>query len=344
MDKLPMPRDAQSSSHGLSRRHVMAGAATLPLAASLAGAATLAGTTGADAQTSSGQQVPGIYRYKIGTIELTAVNDGARSFPLADGFVRNASRADVNAALEAAFQPKDQMTVQFNPLLIDNGGKLTLIDTGNGPQSGASTVGRLPANLAWAGIKPADIDTVVISHFHGDHINGLRTADGGLAFPNAEILVPEAEWAFWMDEGEMSRAPDALKGNFQNVRRVFKDIDSKVARYGWDKEIAPGLTSVEAAGHTPGHTAFILASGDGRLFIQSDVTNTPILFAPNPDWQVQFDMDGAKAAQTRRRIYDMLAAERLQLTGYHYPFPATGFIRKEGEGYAVVPALWTPVL
>ncbi len=335
MENPPMPR--------LSRRGLMLGAGALPAAAALTGTAFV-GATPAEALTATGQQVPGLYRYKVGTIEVTAVNDGVRTFPLADGFVRNASRDQVNAALEAAFQPKDTISIQFNPLLINNGGKLTLIDTGNGPQPGNSPVGKLGTNLAWAGVKPVDVNTVVISHFHPDHINGLRAEDGGLAFPNAEILVPEAEWAFWMDEGEMSRAPEGLKANFENVRRVFKDIDSKVTRYGWDKEIAPGLTSVEASGHTPGHTAFVLASGNGKLFIQSDVTNTPILFAPNPDWQVQFDMDGEKAAQTRRRIYDMLAAERLQLTGYHYPFPATGFIRKDGNGYAAVPAIWSPVL
>lgn len=327
----------------MSRRHLIAGAASLPvLSATLP---LLAATTGsAAAQTTSGQQVPGLYRYKIGDIEVTAVNDGVRSFPLPDGFVKNASRDEINAALEAAFQPKDRMSIQFNPLLISNGGKLTLIDTGNGPQSGNATVGRLTSNLGWAGVKPADINTVVISHFHGDHINGLRAEDGSLAFPNAEVLVPAAEWKFWMDEGEMSRAPEGLKANFQNVRRVFKDIDSRVKPYEWDKEVVPGLTAVNAAGHTPGHTAYVLSSGDGKLFIQSDTTNTPMLFARNPEWQVQFDMDGAKAAETRKRIYDMVAAERLQLTGYHYPFPATGFIEKDGNGYRVVPAVWQPVL
>ena len=327
----------------MSRRHALAGAASLAVLPAIL-PLFAAGASPAAAQAGAGQQVPGLYHYLIGSAELTAVNDGMRTFPLPDGFVRNASRDEINAALELGFLPKDMMSIPFNPLLINNGGKLTLIDTGNGPQSGNAPVGRLQANLAWAGVKPADIETVVISHFHGDHINGLRAADGGLAFPNAEILVPEAEWAFWMDDGEMSRAPEGQKAAFQNVRRVFKDIDSKVNRYGWDKEIAPGLTAVDASGHTPGHTAFIFASGNDRLFIQSDTTNTPILFAPNPDWQVQYDMDGAKAAQTRRRIYDMVAAERLQLTGYHYPFPATGFIRKQGDGYAVVPALWRPVL
>ncbi|WGD30865.1 MBL fold metallo-hydrolase [Ancylobacter sp. WKF20] len=327
----------------MSRRQALAGAASLPV---LSAALPLfaASTAPAAAQTTTGQQVPGLYRYKIGDIEVTAVNDGVRSFPLPDGFVKNASREEVNKALEASFQPKDRMSIQFNPLLINNGGKLTLIDTGNGPQSGNATVGRLTANLGWAGVKPSDINTVVISHFHGDHINGLRATDGALAFPNAEVLVPAAEWKFWMDEGEMSRAPEGLKANFQNVRRVFKDIESRVKPYEWDKEVVPGLTSVNAAGHTPGHTAYVLASGDGKLFIQSDTTNTPMLFARNPEWQVQFDMDGAKAAETRKRIYDMVAAERLQLTGYHYPFPATGFIEKDGAGYRVVPAVWQPVL
>lgn len=326
-----------------SRRQLLVGAASLPV---LSAALPLLSMTAspASAQTSSGQQVPGLYRYKVGDIEVTAVNDGVRTFPLPDGFVKNASREEVNAALQAGFLPKDTLSLQFNPLLINNGGKLTLVDTGNGPQSGNSTVGKLPSNLNWAGVKPADIDTVVITHFHADHINGLRTVDGGLAFPNAEILVPEAEWAFWMDEGEMSRAPEGMKAAFQNVRRVFKDIDSKVNRYAWDKEIAPGLTSVNAAGHTPGHTALVLASGNDKLFIQADTTNIPILFAANPEWHVQFDMDPAKAVETRRRIYDMVAADRLQLTGYHYPFPATGFIEKNGNGYRVVPAQWSPVL
>ncbi|HEY9214260.1 MAG TPA: MBL fold metallo-hydrolase [Ancylobacter sp.] len=330
-----------------SRRELLAGAASLPALAALPSLAILGSTLGASpahAQTPTGQQVPGIYRFKVGDVELTAVNDGARIGPIADGFVKNATRDQINTALEAAFLPKDQLNSQFNPLLINTGGKLVLIDTGNGPQAGNSTVGKLIANLAWAGVKPSDIGTVVISHFHGDHINGLRTEGGGLAFPEAEILVPAPEWAFWMDDGQMSRAPEGLKPAFQNVRRVFKNLDTRIKHYEWDKEIAPGLTSVGAPGHTPGHTAFVLSSGNGKLFIQSDTTNTPVLFATNPDWQVQYDMDGPKATETRRKVYDMLASERMQMSGYHYPFPATAFIEKNGTGYRVVPAMWNPVL
>lgn len=325
----------------LHRRDLMVGAALLPAVGALEFGAV------AKAQASQppmGQQVPSIYRYKVGGIEATAVNDGVRTFPLADGFVKNATLDQVNGALEAAFLPKGQMSIQFNPLLLNTGGKLVLIDTGNGPQSGNATVGRLPANLAWAGVKPADIDIVIISHFHGDHINGLRSDDGGFAFPNAEVLVPTPEWAFWMDEGEMSRAPEGLQANFKNVRHVFKDIDSRVKKYEWDKEIAPGVTSVAAPGHTPGHTAFVVASEGGKLFVQSDVTNHPALFAVNPEWRVQYDMDADKAIETRRKVYDMVAAERLQITGFHYPFPSTGFVEKDGAGYRVVPAVWNPVL
>lgn len=334
----------ESHSAELSRRGLITGAAALGAALPLTGALSLVPDAARAAIAPVGQQVPSIYRYKVGTIELTAVNDGVRTSPLTEGFVKNAKPDEVNAALEAGFMPKGQVTVQFNPLLLNTSGKLVLIDTGNGPQQGSATVGRLNASLGWAGVKPADVDIVVISHFHGDHINGLRTDDGALAFPNAEILVPAAEWAFWMDDGEMSRASEGLKAAFTNVRRVFKDLESKIRRYEWDKEIAPGITSVNTVGHTPGHTSFVVASGNAKLFVQSDVTNTPVLFVPHPEWQVQYDMDGAKAAETRRKVYDMLASERMQVTGYHYPFPATGFVAKDGTGYRFVPAMWNPAL
>lgn len=323
-----------------SRRHILTGAAGLPAALSMV---TMNSVT-ATAQTGSDQQVPGLYHYRIGDARVSAVNDGIQSFPLPDDLVRNAERAQVNGALEAAFLPKDRMTIHYNPVLVTTGGKRVLIDTGNGPQDGNATTGKLAANLGWANVKPGEIDIVIVSHFHGDHINGLRTAQGGLAFPDAEILVPAKEWAYWMDEGEASRAPEALKRNFANVRRVFKDIGSRVRPYEWDTEVAPGLTAVGTPGHTPGHTSFVLASGADKLFIQADVTNNPALFVVNPDWQLRFDMDGAEAAQTRRRIYDMLAKERMQVTGFHFPFPATGFVETAGSGYRLVPAVWNPVL
>ncbi len=320
----------------LSRRSVLAAAA--------AGAASF--TTGAFSAFAAAPQAtsqwPSAYRYKVGSIEVTAISDGARTIPLTDTFVRNASREQVNEALRAAFLPENQLTLPFTALLVNTGSKLYLIDSGNGPAQG--TVGLLSGTLAALGVDPKSIDAVVISHFHGDHINGLLNAQGAPAYPNAQVLVPEAEWAFWMDDGQMSRAPDAMKGGFQNVRRVFTPLAGKVERYGWDKEVMPGLTSVATPGHTPGHTSFQLASDKGRLFVQSDLTNIPALFVRNPTWHVMFDMDPAKAQENRIKIYDMVSAERMLVTGYHFPFPAALYVEKDGVRFDYVPTAWNPVL
>ncbi|MFG1400050.1 MBL fold metallo-hydrolase [Roseixanthobacter pseudopolyaromaticivorans] len=320
----------------LSRRALLATAAA-SAAAGLSGISPV--RAGAPMATA---QVPSAYRYKVGSFEVTAVSDGARTGPLSDTFVRNQPRDAVNAALKDAFLAQDQITIPFTALLVNTGSKLILIDTGNGPAQG--TVGQLQANLKAAGVDPKSIDTVVISHFHGDHINGLLGADGKPAFPSAQVMVPQAEWAFWTDDAQMSRAPEAMKGAFQNVRRVFGGLGAAPEPYGWDKEILPGLTSVETAGHTPGHTSYVLASGTGRLFVQSDVTNIPSLFLRNPTWHVMYDMDPAKAEQTRRRVYDMVVADRLMVAGYHFPFPAAAHLEKDGDRFRYVPVAWSPVL
>jgi len=167
----------------------------------------------------------------------------------------------------------------------------------------------------------------------------LRLKDGTAVFPNAEVTVPAPEWAFWMDDGKMAQAPEGLKGNFQNVRRVFGPIAKDVKPYESGQELAPGVTAVAAPGHTPGHTAFAVSSGTGKLLAVSDVTNHPALFARNPAWQAVFDMDGDQARDTRRRILDMAAAERTQVSFFHAP--ATGYVAREGSGYRFAPVQWT---
>jgi glyoxylase-like metal-dependent hydrolase (beta-lactamase superfamily II) len=190
-----------------------------------------------------------------------------------------------------------------------------------------------------AGFDPKNVDMVVISHFHGDHINGLLNAEGTLAFANAEVLVPSVEWKYFMDDGEMAKQTgERMPGVFKNARRVFE-----AAPYEWGKEVAPGLLAVETAGHTPGYTSYVLSSGSGKVFIQSDVTNIPYLFATNPGWHAFFDQDPVMAEAARRKTYDMLAAEKMQVQGFHYPFPGLGNVEKDGSGYRVIPAYWTPV-
>ncbi|VIO74745.1 N-acyl homoserine lactonase [Bradyrhizobium ivorense] len=327
----------------LTRRHALAGAAGLAAAPLLPSVSAKAAAPIAD------KQAPSFYRYKVGDIQVTVVSDGKNVFKLEDSFVTNAKREDVNAALEKAFMPPDMMTIYFAPLVLNTGGKLVVIDTGNGATSKANSKGAnglFAENFVAAGFDPKAVDMVVISHFHGDHVNGLLTAEGTPAFPNAEVLVPATEWKFWMDDGEMSRAPAGrMQGLFKNNRNIFEaGLKKKVTPYEWGKEIAPGLTSVETVGHTPGHTSYVLSSGSAKVFIQSDVTNHPNLFAANPGWHAFFDQDAGVAEKTRRRVYDMLVAEKLQVQGFHYPFPGVGNIVKDGDGYRVVPAAWNPTI
>ncbi len=291
-----------------------------------------------------GRQAPGFYRYKVGDFELTQITDGGRTFPMPDGFVRNVPKEQALAAAEAAYMPKGQVTVPFNPVVINTGSKLVLIDTGIGPGVGP-TVGLLPAHMAAAGIDPKAIDIVVLSHLHPDHINGVKAADGGLAFPNAEIKAPAPDWAFWMSDENMAKAAnDMMKGYFANTRKILANIADKVTRYEWGKEVAPGITALDASGHTPGHTAFAVASGSARLLVQSDVTNIPELFLRNPDWHVAFDIDPVKAVETRRRFYDMAAAEKTLIAGFHFAFPSLGRVEKDAAGYRLVPIAWNTVL
>ena len=325
----------------ITRRTVLA--STALAAAPIAGPA-LAQTASppAPAQGAASRQAPGFYRYKVGDIEVTAVNDGSAPRPL-EGFIRNAELSAVQQAARDAFLPQNTIQNSFTALVLNNGGRLTLIDTGNG-DSGAPTTGRWMENFRAAGFDPSQVNTIVISHFHGDHINGLRRKDGTAVFPNAEVLVPATEWAFWMDDARMNQAPENMRGGFLGARRVFSPIAKDVKQYEMDKEIVPGLTSVAAPGHTPGHTAYMLSSGSGKLLILSDTANHPALFVRNPDWSAVFDMDADVARATRRKMLDMAASERAQVAFYHAPFPATGHITKDGDGFRFVPVQWSPAV
>ena len=322
----------------------------------LSAAAASACALGAGAPTSpvqaaappAGKQAPGFYRYKVGDIEVTAVTDGANIFPLPDSFVVNAKKEEVAAALAAGHRDPATLTVPYTPIVVNTGGKLVVIDTGTGEanfERSKGAAGQFQANLKAAGIDRNAVDTVVISHFHGDHVNGLLTADSKPAFPNAEILVPRVEWAYWTDDGEMSRAPAGrMQDLFKNNRRVFDALSRKVTPYEWGKEVAPGITAVATVGHTPGHTSYAVASGNAKVYVQSDVTNIPVLFARHPGWHAGFDQDGKTAEETRRKVYDMIVAEKLPIQGFHYPFPGLAHLEKTGDGYREVPMPWQPVL
>jgi len=290
-----------------------------------------------------GAATPGIYRYKIGDYELTALYDGIWYRPITDQFIRNAPFAEVEHALDLAYMPHDKLATPFTTLIVNTGKKLVLIDTGTGGQI-APSAGVLRDNLASAGIDPNAVDAIVISHFHPDHINGIKDKDNALIFPNAEIMVPAPEWAFWMDDANLNTAAADLKLTFRNQRRIFSDIAKQVTQFEPGQEVAPGIESLPATGHTPGHTVFAIHSGDASLLVLGDTAQHPAVFARHPDWQAAFDIDGAKAVATRKKIFDRAAADRMLVTGYHFPFPACGHLIKTASGYEHVPVEWQPQL
>jgi len=320
---------------GVTRRGLLAASAAATLAAQ-------AGSAKAEAPAAN-TATPGIYRYKIGSYELTALYDGIWYRPITDKFIRNASFADVEHALDEAFMPHDKLATPFTILIVNTGKKLVLIDTGTGGQI-APSAGVLRNNLSAAGIDPKAVDQIVISHFHPDHINGIKDKDNALIFPNAELMVPAPEWAYWMDDANLNAAPVDLKITFLNQRRIFSDIAKQVTQFQPGKEVAPGVVTLPAPGHTPGHTVFAIHSGDQSLLVLSDTAQHPAIFARHPDWQAAFDIDGAEAIATRKRIFDRAAADRMLVTGYHFPFPACGHLIKTATGYEHVPVEWQPTL
>lgn len=312
------------------RRHFLASGAALAAAASLAGCATPAATPAA------ARPAPGIARFRLGRWTVTSVSDGHFEMPLREGFVRNAKLEQVQAALREAGLPTDRLSVPLNAFLVDTGARRVLMDTGTG-SFGAPTSGRLLTHLAGAGIDPASIDTVLITHFHGDHINGLRDREGRAVFPKARVLVPAPEWNWWMDDVRMNATPVSERGQFNAVRRVFGPMADGVVRFQPGDELLPGIRSMPAHGHTPGHTMFMLSEGGQRMLYWGDLTNVAALFVRNPDWEVSFDMDGEAARRTRRRVMDMVVAEKLLVAGFHLPQPGVGRLARRGQGFEFLP-------
>ena len=323
----------------MQRRHLLAAGLSAAAVSPLAWLAA----SGAWAQTPAelgtpSLPTPGFRRMKVGEAEVIALNDGIARRPLGEEFVKNAPLAEVRELLARQGLPTGHIDIPFTAFLVLSGGRRILMDTGFGEHGGPSTGGLL-GQLAAAGFQPGDIDTVLISHYHGDHIQGLRRKDGSLVYPRAQVLVPEPEHAFWMDEAAMNARPEAQRGGFQLARRVFSELPAgQLQRFTPGSELAPGLRSVAAFGHTPGHTLLELQSAGQTFVYVADLTNVPALFARNPDWAVSFDMDAEAARRVRRATLQRVVETQALVGGYHFPFPAFGRIVAQGEGYAFQPA------
>ena len=276
----------------------------------------------------------GFVTYKVGAAEVTALYDGIWEKPHDPAFIANASVDDVKGAMVKAGLPADFVSIPFTVVVVRNGGKTILCDSGTGGQV-QPTAGKMMANMKAAGIDPAAIDTILISHCHPDHIFGLMEKDTNKpVFPNAEIVISDAEYKFWTDPAVIDRLPEARKGLALRIQAVFPTWKN-IRQVSGEPEVAPGIRFVSAPGHTPGHRAFHLASGASELMISNDTAYVPALVVANPGWHGQYDQDAATAEASRRKLLDRVIADKVMICGYHFPFPGAGTVAKDGAGYAL---------
>jgi glyoxylase-like metal-dependent hydrolase (beta-lactamase superfamily II) len=281
------------------------------------------------------------HKFKVGEIEVTTIYDGLWEKPHVPNFAKNASLDEVKAALVAGGHTDAYVPISFTVTVIKVGGKTIMFDAGTGgqfPPGGQGKAGLMvEANMKAAGIDPAGITTIVVTHYHPDHIWGLMAKDtNAQIYPNAEIIVPAAEHKFWTDTSVFTKLPEAAHGLPKRIQATLagwkniKQIEGEV-------EVAPGIRAVATNGHTVGHTSYIVTSGRQQLWVTGDICNIPALNMKNPGLNLVLDTDSAMAEASRRRVFERAIAEKAILTGYHWGVPGAGTIVNDGGGYAFVP-------
>lgn len=302
----------------LSRRHALMTAAALPMAAMMPHAAR------AEAEM-KGSALAAFNRFRLGTFEVTTLMAGSIAV---DGpqqsFGLNVSPEDFAAASAANFIPADRMQFYFTPTVVNTGKELVLFDTGLAPES---VVGA----LTLAGYTADQVDVVVLTHMHPDHIGGLA-GDAGPTFANARIVTGAVEHNFWM--GAANEGFDAK----------VRPLNDKITFLDDAGSVAGGITAMAAFGHSPGHMGYQIESEGQRVVLTADTANHYVWSLGYPDWEVKFDADKAAAAAMRRKVFGMLAADRVPFIGYHMPFPSLGFVEAQGEGFRYVPASYQMAL
>jgi glyoxylase-like metal-dependent hydrolase (beta-lactamase superfamily II) len=285
----------------------------------------------------AGTQAPGFYRIKVGDYEVTVVSDGSLTL---DASLFAGDAAGAEKLLRDAHLPTTNIPTPLNTWLINTGGKLLLVDTGGGANF-APTVGRLPQNLAAAGVDPGAIDAVVITHPHPDHIPGLIKADGSMLFPNAVVHVNGDDHAFWTSDEIRGKAPEEFRGFFDMAKAAIKPYAEagKLQMYKDGTDFAPGVSSMFLPGHTVGHSMVRVSSGSGDFLIFGDIVHNAALQFAHPERSVAFDTDAALALKNRKKVFDMVTTDRLLFSGGHLPFPGIGHASKAGNGYVFVPVL-----
>lgn len=313
-----------------SRRHLLASAAAMtaaPLALS-----TLMTPAGAATPAKLGAWQPRHWRYKVGAFELTTIADSEvfidGPFPLIGG---NVPEEDVVALMRDSLLPEHKYQPGFSPMIVNTGSDVVLFDTGNGENGFVPRPagGWLAKELAPAGFKPEDITVVVLSHGHPDHVGGLMEA-GSPLFPNARYVIGQVEYDFWAPEGKHSGELEKFASVFRTNTKAIADKFTFIKPGG---DVVPGIRAVEAYGHTPGHLNFHIESEGKAIYFWGDCAHHQVASLARPDWHCVFDTDKEQAAATRKRIFDMLATDRIPIVGYHMPFPSVGYVERQGSAY-----------
>jgi glyoxylase-like metal-dependent hydrolase (beta-lactamase superfamily II) len=304
-----------------------------------AGAAALAPTAPAHAYAPQAgkETAPSFYRFKLGTIEVTVVSDGTLAFPAETLWGDRAE--DARGLLTSTLEPARPVGLQLNTILVNTGDKLVLIDAGCGVDKFQKTSGALLRNLAAAGYAPSDIDTILFTHFHFDHLWGISDHENAaLLFPAAEFVASETEVAFWSapdlaDKLPPAQQPRVTQANLRLARPRLREIKAVA-------EVVPGVATFGTPGHTPGHVSVQISSGSKELLLTGDVVVNAAVSFLHPEWPFGFDIDVPLATNTRIAFLDRAAADKTLIGGYHLPFPGFGHVVREGSGYRWLPADW----
>ena len=274
-----------------------------------------------------------IHPRRVGDIEVTVVSDGYLDATLA--VVRNLPPEPEDLIRRHGGRVPPRISV--NTFLVRSAGRIAVIDTGSGDSMGP-TLGHLPEGLAAAGVSAGEIDTVLLTHMHPDHSNGLSDAAGQRLFPNAEVVLHENELPHWFDDAAMARAIESQRIRyFGQARQQIAPYRRDRVREFRDGEVFPGVTAIPIPGHTPGHTAFLIASGNESLLVWGDTVHIPELQVPRPETTMMFDTDPDAAAKSRVRVFDMVVTENLPVAGMHLHFPGFARMTKSAGGFALVP-------